>query len=755
MPREYVKITIYRQGTLDNPTDPYVIEEDYSAITIDNTMSIASLYEIKLLNFHNEHTDQFGNGDIIEIDIGSAPNHEVTLGGLIFAVDFQEDYISIIGFDWTHFLVGPRVVAKYSNLDYGDILRNVSAVYVPSLKSNFLFDTGYILQDVYPGGYNTAIDVYNDLTGRIGFDFKVRPDREIIIFPDGLQVDFIDGFNEELDDVDPDGWTEVSQTWYVSDNTYMGLASGGTNGITLTDITTSNRQEIRLIINGHTDGASDNGFVIFDYQSSSDFKFAGLDFDNDYWYIGHYDGSWNYDAQDSESLDIGTDYRVRIVIEGNEVTIYEWDVENEQWLSKTNYTFGSIGTGTIGLVVRAAKSFFDDFVIYSAGLESINVDDDCLGWTIAKRDFRDLVNRVTVIGGKEAFEDDFSSGSLWAWGDFYDSGSGGTATIVDEALQLDTSADQTVRQWTQAKYKNFDFICNMKSIDKGGGWINTPSLLVRGTDESNFYRVQMNCDSDYLEIFKIVAGTPTSLKQISYTFDVDTYYVIAVKCTGENIKVYVNGVNEMDFSDTTFGSGFNGLEVIDGKSEIDDLKILTDRDVIATASDPALISKWGEKSSDPIRDESIRTKDEALNKALNILRKHRVEKTRGILKNDGDVRIQVGDVIDLTAPDCAITNVEYRIFSVVHLIDEREGYVTLLKVAEYIPGLEEIIRMISIRETHLAWVGILSSVLISSLTDTVYTPTDSVDLIDVPYYNFYFDEEDTWGYSYWDFASFN
>lgn len=756
MARDYTKITIYRAGSLENPSDPYIIEGEYSTLMVDTTMTIASIFEARILNFHEEHTDQFTTGNIIEITMGTVGNNEIVLGGLIFSVEYDPDHILIRGYDWTHYLIGPRITKKYSNIDYSEVLRDILTVYCPGLKYNFLFDTGLILQEVYAGGYITPIDAFNDLTPRVSFDWKVRPDREVVIFPDGLQIDLIDGFNEEIDDDDPDGWTEIAGTWYVTSNTYYG--SHTSIGITKTVITTGDSQDIRCIVNIDSGGTNDIAFIVFDYVSSTDFKYAALDADNNLWIIGDYDGSFNTRNSGSNTIDTETDYRIRITIEDDAIIVYEWNATTEVWTQRVSYDFSTlpetVGTGEIGLAVNNSTMTVDDFVIYSSGLQTIDVDIDAISWGIARRDFRDLINRVTVIGGKETFEDDFSSGSLWQWGAFYQSGSTSTSAIVSEELEIDCEADATAIQWTISKYRNQTFSANVKSVDKGGGWVNTPALVFRATDDTNYYRAQLDCDNDTLKLIKVVSGTPTTLKSVAFTSAPGTYYELKVKTTIDNIKVYIDGSNKIDTQDATFSTGYSGCEVIDGKALFDDVMIITDRDTIASTQDGALLTKWGEKSADPIRDDAITTKDAALNKATQELNRHRYEKTRGVLKLEGDISIKVGDVIELTAVDCGISAVDYRIFGVAHLIDDDEGYITMLKVAEHFPGLEHVIRVESTRGTYLSWIGIITSVIIQSISDTVYTVTDSVQLEDRDYRAFYFDEHDTLGYSYWDFSSF-
>jgi Ca2+-binding RTX toxin-like protein len=79
-----------------------------------------------------------------------------------------------------------------------------------------------------------------------------------------------------------------------------------------------------------TAGWNANSFVLFDYFSSTDFKFAGLDFSTNKMVIGHRTASgWFYDAQSpfNSSLKPGTSYQVLVAVNGTAVTV---SVNNSQ-----------------------------------------------------------------------------------------------------------------------------------------------------------------------------------------------------------------------------------------------------------------------------------------------------------------------------------------------------------------------------------------------------------------------------------------
>lgn len=107
-----------------------------------------------------------------------------------------------------------------------------------------------------------------------------------------------------------------------------------------------------------------NAFVIFDYQSNTDFNFAGavVDFGgtpgDDRWVIGHYDGvTWTYDATvvDLDGIQLNESYDLKVSLEAQgvtdtDVTLYVNGVEKvsdtlaENFLTTLGYKFFGVGT---------------------------------------------------------------------------------------------------------------------------------------------------------------------------------------------------------------------------------------------------------------------------------------------------------------------------------------------------------------------------------------------------------------------------
>ena len=104
-----------------------------------------------------------------------------------------------------------------------------------------------------------------------------------------------------------------------------------------------------------------NGFVVFDYQDTGNFKFAGADIDADRWVIGHHDdvAGWSTDAWIAQDLDFSTDYDLQVAIaSNNQVTL---GVDGNSIL--THAFADSLSDGAVGLGMRNSSTHFDDVLI--------------------------------------------------------------------------------------------------------------------------------------------------------------------------------------------------------------------------------------------------------------------------------------------------------------------------------------------------------------------------------------------------------
>jgi VCBS repeat-containing protein len=171
-----------------------------------------------------------------------------------------------------------------------------------------------------------------------------------------------DNFNDNIDN----GWSHSTGTWLVENGEYSGSGSGGEIAVSIMDASaTSDAVIIETDYLGQQSGINLNGFIIFDYQGLTDFKYAGARGDSDYWTIGYYDGSWNDVAIFSETIGPLQWYRMIVKITGTTVTLYVDDNrDGSGFVRKAEHTYSTMSFGKTGLAVEQSHALFDNFEIY-------------------------------------------------------------------------------------------------------------------------------------------------------------------------------------------------------------------------------------------------------------------------------------------------------------------------------------------------------------------------------------------------------
>jgi hypothetical protein len=166
---------------------------------------------------------------------------------------------------------------------------------------------------------------------------------------------------EDFDDGVADYFEDRSGTWTVGGGRYSVTPVVSTDGISTLRIGDPLPADLEVAATIRGEGGSggylSNAFVIFDYQSPTDFKFAGAYVGINKWSIGHRDGSgWISDAKVGETINALTDYQVRVVIENDSnVTLYV------DGAAKVTRSYGdSLTDGQVGLGTKNAISHYDD-----------------------------------------------------------------------------------------------------------------------------------------------------------------------------------------------------------------------------------------------------------------------------------------------------------------------------------------------------------------------------------------------------------
>ena len=171
-------------------------------------------------------------------------------------------------------------------------------------------------------------------------------------------------YAEDFDDTAADAFTAVTGSWWVTGvGRYRTAPDVGSDAVTVLDLGSAlpDHTIIDLILRG-TDGGADffvNALVIFDYESPTNFKFAGAFVGSGTWRIGHVNGTtWTMDATIGASLSAEIDYHVQVKLLG---TVAVVSVEG---IDKIQYDFSaSLADGRVGLGTRRSYAAFDDVTV--------------------------------------------------------------------------------------------------------------------------------------------------------------------------------------------------------------------------------------------------------------------------------------------------------------------------------------------------------------------------------------------------------
>ena len=108
-----------------------------------------------------------------------------------------------------------------------------------------------------------------------------------------------------------------------------------------------------------TTGEKENMYIIFDYRSPTDFKYAGAAVGVGKWKIGHSDGSsWATDATFNEAIASNTNYDLSLQIADTTAMLLA------DGIGKVSLDFGtSLNGGQTGFAAHDSHAIFDDLSV--------------------------------------------------------------------------------------------------------------------------------------------------------------------------------------------------------------------------------------------------------------------------------------------------------------------------------------------------------------------------------------------------------
>jgi hypothetical protein len=397
--RHKIKITVNGSTLSSNPPDSRIYGEERNYLSVDGIGSTANSAMLDLnvdvstlQNFDqswltfNKSTNDFSSSMIYSASVNNtAPDGEVTftiVGEGIFngmlnrlfnatIVDSptgrDQMGIKIMDSNW-HTIYMETVAPIVAGDFFSNVTCNACAEYLGA-------DADF---DGYPAGddcNDSDPDVHSGMTevpGN-GKDDDCDPDT-----PDSGSTTAFDDFNDGTSNV----WKPVegSGIWNVENGEYSGrsrwdiglFALSTFDGVITTDSTVA-----EVDCSMKTNHPRQNCYIVFDFKSATDYKFAGADAYNDQWIIGHHDSTGFYiDQTSSEIIDVSRWYRLRVEISGNNVKLYaDDDRDGSGYDLKAMHTFSTIGSGEIGLQTIESHTHFDNFLIITQSLSGCSDSD--------------------------------------------------------------------------------------------------------------------------------------------------------------------------------------------------------------------------------------------------------------------------------------------------------------------------------------------------------------------------------------------
>ncbi len=179
--------------------------------------------------------------------------------------------------------------------------------------------------------------------------------------------------SEDFDDGVADYFEAQAGTWTVQSGRYQVVPVLDQQGISTLRLAEPLPADVEILATINADdltpGRFSNGFVIFDYQSPTDFKFAGAYVASNTWVIGHRTTSgWVNDVEVIESISAGTDYNLQVIVQGNQVRLLADGGEKLSRQYSDILTDGQAGIGT-----SDALTFFDNVQVRAYAPQTLSV----------------------------------------------------------------------------------------------------------------------------------------------------------------------------------------------------------------------------------------------------------------------------------------------------------------------------------------------------------------------------------------------
>ena len=443
---------------------------------------------------------------------------DTSLKGYYVGINAVNDFVIAGKFDGSHWTF-LKSVSMNINTDEWYYLRIVASG--PEMR---VFINGLHVMDFYDGDYQCG---YVGLRGWFG-NAEIDNISTIgtVFLPRGNDVS-IGGFSDNFDENNINGWDEYGGTWSVSEG-QMHMAADWGGKVVANVIGTENciydadmylsSGEAGLIFRVTEPGIGADNF--FGY-------FAGLSPDANNVYLGKMNTSWTGIASTAMILDFDTWYHMKIDLQGDHIRIYvNGDLKIDAMDSE--HTSGSIGIRTWNGLGKVDNVVVNSINTYNETFNNGNTN----GWS--------------------------SYGGLWS----VDSGSLSVSAAWGDKIVADNIFC-------------VDFVYEADMTITGGDQIGLIFRVTEpkiGSDAFRGYYAYLSAEHDYVSLGKM-NNDWTFLVSSNMQLDFNDTYRIMVEAKGSRIRIFVNNVLMIDYTDTQFNQGTIGIRTYDGEGNVDNIRL--------------------------------------------------------------------------------------------------------------------------------------------------------------------------------------
>ncbi|MEZ6044022.1 MAG: FG-GAP-like repeat-containing protein [Planctomycetaceae bacterium] len=292
-----------------------------------------------------------------------------------------------------------------------------------------------------------------------------------------------------------------------------------------------------------------DGFLIFDYQSPTDFKYAGMFNGQNQWVIGHYQGNFN-DKVINNSLIINNDtpYTAHVRIEGSTVYLA---VDGEFVLERT--FSGPLNDGQAGIASYNAVTCFDNFEI------GVEVDKGAPTDFPYMEDFTDgIADQIGYYGGNRWGISPVSGNNKL----FFNGGNnfGLGVAFLENEFRLPNK---------------FEFSATMASYSAAGFW-NDGFLVFDYNGPNDFKYAGMFTGQDEWIIGHYQGNWGNRIATASRELYTNIEYTLHLKVDGDHVKLFVDGLPVVEGTFTNgIGEGKVGVAGYNSRTGFDNIVLDT------------------------------------------------------------------------------------------------------------------------------------------------------------------------------------